>query len=1567
MKKNLQLIALLLFSTASVFSQCVTNVNFNTWVPAGAPPPTGGVWTPQNGGSEVFQSENTSGPAFFLSPFNLMNVHVSGEFRTTDSDDDWMGFVFSYRNPLAATDTFDCWLFDWKEEAQEGASSGMSVCRANGVIPPSQYHTTFWEHLNTTEFTTVLNNFGSAGWDRFNYHQFDLYLTYTSLEIYVDGALKFTHSDCFRPGRFGFYNYSQDNCTYRNFQYDLFVDFAFASDKVCVNDVAQLQFVSPCVTDAITEYQSVTWNFGDGSPPLVVNNPTIADINATHVYTQPGTYNVTLTAVDVYGCSATKSNPLEVRTNITATPSGVPPLCNGASTGSVSVAATGGYGNYTYSWNGGTNISQTYSGVGAGTYSVLVSDGICDAASATVTLNQPTAVSATTSHTDASCGQNNGSVSMVISGGTPPYQGMSWAGFPGATVNNLPAGLYIADFRDANGCSALLQYQETINALPCGINSNTTKTNVTCFGGNNGTATLNVTGSTGTPNVIWTPGNATTFTVSNLAAGTYTYSYTDADPGHAFTGTVTITQPGAAMSASIATIGISCAGSSDGQAIASVNSGGNPAYSYVWSGGQPNAPTVSNLAPGPISVVVTDAIGCTAAASGTISGSPTLTTTVTTVMDSCFHSSKGSATIQASGGTPPYTYYWNNFDTDTINENIFAGNYQVTVTDDKGCTVTASATVPGPSSGLINVYSQQNVLCAGAATGSISITSSGGTPPYTYTWNPNTVSGNNPTNLVAGLYEYTTTDSYGCSVIGNDTILEPATPLTVTSSNTDITCSGAADGSITITISGGTAPYTYLTNTIPDTGTFTQNNVPSGIYTGTISDANGCSVTISDTITEPAPQSLSLTATDATCSGYADGTATANFVNATGTVTYNWNPGGVQSGIRTALPAGTYSVTATDANTCTVSGSVAINEPSGMQVQETHNNVSCFGFTDGDMTLTVTNGVPNYTYVWSPNVSSSNTATGLGSGVYNITITDQTPCSVTFSAVVTQPFQAVADSVVAQDVSCFGLTDGRITVFTTGGTGTYTYTWNPNVSSTNNALNLAAGTYDITVADVNNCSLTESIIITEPAAPLALTQSQVDLTCFGDSSGSATVNVAGGTTPYTYNWTPNAGNTSTVSTLTEGTYSVVVTDDHLCTVTASFTLTQPQQLTATNTVSNILCYGDATGQVAVTTNGGLAPYGYAWSQGVSTTDTARNLLAGTYTYTVTDNSNCTFTQSATVTQPDELILNVSVTNVTCNNADNGTLTATGTNGTQPYSYAITNDGINFQNSNSGQYTALMPGNYVVLLTDANGCTDSGSVTITEAAALAISTTAVDVLCYGDDNGQLSISISNGVQPLTYTLSSGDQNSTGLFTNLSADSYTITVTDANNCTITDMADIIEPDSLTVSITPDSIEINLGQVVVLQSSNNQLGSVTYNWQPAAGLSCNDCDAPEFNGYTSLNYTLLVTNADGCTGTANARVTVKPSYDIFIPNGFSPNGDGANDYWMMYGNMQGIKQMSIMVYNRTGEKVFEANDINFTWDGKYKGVNSPPGVYVYVAKFVWLNNFTDTERTGALTILK
>ncbi len=1386
-------------------------------------------------------------------------------------------------------------------------------------------------------------------------------------------------------------------------------------------------------TSNIGNIQSWLWNFGDGGSSTLQN--------PTHTYAAIGTYTVTLTITDNAGCANTYSHPVTINPPIALAANLQPPPCNGGSNGNITVTPSGGfgpsagYGGYSFSWSTGYS-GPTALGITAGTYTVTATDGVCTT-TAQYTLNQPSALTATTTHTDAPCG-GNGTATIAISGGTPPYQGVNWAGFPGYTVS-LPGGTWIADFQDANGCSALLQYTETIATLPCGITSSVVKTNVSCFGGNNGSITLTVNSATPPVNISWSNGGSGS-TISNLATGNYSYTVTDATPSHTFSGSVTITQPGAAMVASLSTVNASCANTNDGQAIASVVSGGAPPYSYTWSGGQPSNAVVSSLAAGPITVTVTDANLCTATASGNITGPPTLTLNITTIDDSCYQSQTGSTTANVGGGNTPYTYFWSNISSAQTNLSLGAGTYTVTVTDDKGCTITDSATISQPTP-FTHTLASQNINCFGASTGSISVTPSGGTPSYSYTWNPATASGSNPTGLTAGQYNVTITDAKNCTNLDSVVLTQPTAALSVTTSHTDVTCYNANNGTVTITIGGGTSPYTYQGNPIP-AGNSTLNNLPPATYSGTVTDANGCTATVSEIVTQPGVQSVTMSNTNNICNGGNAGTAGADFVNATGSVTYNWsngqtganlsnlaagtytvtatdqnacsltgsatvteptapvmtvsvtnatcfggngsataNPTGGTSpyayvwssgGGTTAtvnLPAGSYTVTASDANSCNQTASFSISEPTDISIQEIHTDVNCYGDSTGDVQLTVSGGTgPNYTYIWLPNVSNTSFAGLLKAGVYSITVTDQANCSKPVFITLTEPVLPLTINVQSDNISCFGVTDGSITITASGGTPGYTYTWNPNVSTGNSATGLSPNTYSITVTDTKNCSVVPSVTISQPNQPLTITPSQTNLTCFQSNDGTAIATITGGTFPYVYAWSDPSITSSTGTSLAAGNYTVTVTDDNGCTNSSNYLLTQPTLLNTSETHQNVLCFGNATGSATVTATGGTpgAGYTFVWSPPVSNTNTAANLNAGSYTVLVRDSNNCTAQQSISITEPPLLTLTATSVAALCNGDATGSITSIANGGVTAYNFSAT-DGANNYNSTSGSFSGLAAGNYSITVTDANQCETSATATITEPTALVDVVTITNATCYHYSDGVIEMSMIGGVPAYMYLFSDGTTNNSGVLGGLSAGNYDVTVTDANGCSLTQTAAVTEPDSVLITVTPTPVEVKLGDQLQIQLNTNQTGTVSYNWAPAFGLTCYDCINPIFNGVYSQPYTVVVTNQDGCVGSSQFVVTVIPNYNVFIPNAFTPNGDGENDFWQIFGNMNGIKQFEIMLFNRIGEKVFDSTDLYFKWDGLYRGEKVPPGVYVYHAKFVWLNNHTDNKYTGSLTVIR
>lgn len=981
-------------------------------------------------------------------------------------------------------------------------------------------------------------------------------------------------------------------------------------------------------TSNVGTIQSWDWDFGDGT--------TSSQQNPIHTYASTGTYNVSLTIIDINGCDNTYANPVTIADSIVLSATLNEPPCNGGSNGGIIADATlgfgpaAGYGGYSYNWSNGRN-SFDNSGITSGTYVVTVTDGVCNTVEE-YTLNQPSPLTATTSATDASCGASDGTVSIVISGGTPPYQNVSWAGLPGATRTGLSPNTYIADFEDFNGCSALLQYTATVADLPCGISSSINKTDVNCLGGNDGTISIIVNGGTAPANISWGHG-ASGFILNNLTAGTYTYNYSDANPANNFSGTVEILEPPVAIQGQLSVANTSCAGSNDGSAIASVTAGGNPPYTYNWSGGHPNNAVLNNLAAGPISLTIVDNLGCEISFSDNITGPPVLTLTIDAVDDSCYQSGKGNALANVTGGNPPYTYYWDNISSGQNNIGLRAGNYAITVTDNKNCTVTGS-TIIGEAAAISYTANTQNVNCNGDATGSIEISNiSGGTPAYSYTWSPPTLSGNNPTGLSSDTYYLSVSDLHNCTSLDTFQISEPDSALNITSSYTNATCNGADDGSIDLSIWGGTAPFSFMGNQIPSRSLKLENLAP-GVYGGQLVDANGCTFNVSETISEPDPIVINENHNDASCFGASNGDINITASGGTMPYSFEWNDG-ILTQNRTGLSAGTYSVTLTDSNSCTESLSILISEPAAIPLDLSTTDARCYG-DSGTASALPSEGSAPYTFNWSGS-NSILANVNLLNGNHSVTSTSSEGCVQTANLTINSANQILIQE-SHTDNDCFGDAEGSISLNVSGGAGNFSYTWQPNISSNNSASQLPEGIYDILVTDQNNC--TENISIQISANPLLeAVASATDETCFGEEDGTIETITTGGQAPYSYAATSSSetlhSSTGLFSNLPPGNYTIDLIDANNCTATTAANISSAEAIVASATSQSISCAGDSDASISVQVNGGAAPFSYLWNDGVSS-QTREQLSPGVYSVSITDANGCVSTLSETIENAEEI-------------------------------------------------------------------------------------------------------------------------------------------------------------------------------------------------------------------------------------------------------------------------------------------------------------------------------------------
>lgn len=1166
-----------------------------------------------------------------------------------------------------------------------------------------------------------------------------------------------------------------------------------------------------------------------------------------------GSYTITVT--DANGCT-TLISPIIITqpaAALSASTSKTNVNCNGSATGSINLTPSGGTGPFTYLWSNGST-TQNINALIAGVYSVTVTDFNNCQITASATITQPTsALSVTTTKSNVRCfGNNAGLTTASANGGTSPYT-YAWSnGVNTATNNNLFAGTYTVTVTDANGCTLSTPVTITQPAAPLSVSG--TPTAIACYNVPTGSINVSASGGTATYLYQWNNGSSGT-TINNVSAGNYTVTVTDI-LGCTTIGNYTVTQPAAALAASISGTAVSCKSGSDGTASVSASGGTGP-YTYSWNTGSTGNP-ISGISAGTYTATVTDANGCTINNTITISQpAAALSLSNSSINVSCFGSSSGSSVITPSGGTSPYTYNWSNGSTTPGISNLAAGSYTVTVTDAKGCTSTSISSISQPAAPISLSYTSNNIDCAGNSIGSIDVTPTGGTIPYTYQWS-NGSTQQNITNLSANTYTVTVTDANGCTEQLSVTVTQPLGSLDATHTVVNLSCFGDSNGSIDVTASSGTPPYTYSWST----GSTAEDisGLTAGTYTVTVTDNNGCSLTNAIFVTQPnAPLSASISNTSVDCFGNTTGSASLTVNGGTSNYNYSWSDGSVSQNL-SSISAGTYTVTVTDANGCTTQAQTTVSQPAqALNITAATTNLNCHDVQDGEVVTTVTGGTAGYTYTWSTG-SSDPSISNLSTGNYTVTVTDANGCTASQNYSLNYTTPILLSSAIYSDILCHGDSTGMIDLSHTGGSGPFLYKWS-NSDATQDLNFLAAGTYSVTITDANGCTTTLTQVISQPARALNSTSSIDPVLCYGDSSGIIDYTVNGGTQSYSFLWS-NGSTVEDLQQLTSGTYTVTVTDANGCTLEDSITITQPAApLTSNFTVVNVACFGDNTGDIQTTINGGTTPYIYSWGNMVNTANHS-SLTAGTYALQVIDNNGCILNDYITITEPAApLTTNPTLVNIDCYGNGNGSADLNTTGGTAPYTYAWS-DG-----STQGTISGISSGTYTCLVTDNNGCTHTDSIVINQpTAALAITSNLTQILCYGDTTGAIDLSVNGGTPSYTYQWNDGTTNQD--LNNLVAGTYTITVTDNNNCTSTQSFTILQP-SAALTTTPAINQVNCFNGSNASINLNTTGGTapySYSWNNGGNTS-------NINSLTAGNYQVLITDNQGCT-LLNSYTITQPS---------------------------------------------------------------------------------------------
>jgi gliding motility-associated-like protein len=1104
---------------------------------------------------------------------------------------------------------------------------------------------------------------------------------------------------------------------------------------------------------------------------------------------------------------------------------------------------------------------------------------------------------ATTSVINNTCnGATAASASIQVTGGTPFYN-YTWSTTPvqtAATATGLAAGTYTARIIDAAQCTVNVSVT-LVDPPP--IANTRSSTPVSCFGGSNGTGTVNMIG--GSPPFIYS-WNSTpvqnTSTATGLGAGTWTVSVTD-QGGCTNQLPVVVSGPSQLIS-SVTHSNVLCNGASSGTGLV-VASGGVGNYNYSWNTVPPqNNANAINLSAGTYIATVTDGNNCTATNTIIVDQPPAIVTSTTTTPVSCFGGSNATATVTANGGVGNFTYVWNSTptqNTQTAN-NLSATTYTVTVTDGNGC-VQQNTAVPIQPTAMIVTTSFTPVTCFGIADGSVTVSAQDGTPGYNFSWNTIPVQvGATINSLRAGTYTATVTDANGCSQTQSVVVTEP-TLLTVSQSTTPVSCYGGIDGTATASGNGGTTPYAYLWTTSPNQATPTAVGLSLGTYRVTVTDANNCTATAVSSITEPTPVTLTTTFTDALCFGSADGTVAAQGYGGTPGYTYSWNTVPVQNTqTATGLTIGTYQVTVTDLNNCTALGEAVVLQPTQLNGVTTYTPALCFGSADGTASAEAFQGTPGYSYSWNTvPVQNSQTAVGLAAGNYTVTITDNHNCSIQRNVLITEPTQVTLTSSYTATL-CFGSSDGTATILPSGGTPGYTYIWSTSpIQQTQTAEGLRAGTYTVNVRDLNNCPAQSQVIVTEPVQLDGQIIVQ-NVRCFGESNGAVTAQGINGVGPYMYAWqTEPPQNLPTASNLKKGVYSVRITDMNGCFINRTATVTEPALLEGQAYAESPTCWQGQDGKVWVTTKGGTQPYFYRWNNDYALNQsTLSNVHYGWHWAMTIDNNGCARKDSIYVTQPDP-IPKARVFNDTICTGESAFLKAySQIPGHKVFWYYDNGDGAAFYEGNTHRTQAIYGQKIFFVRTE-------------------------------DDKGCQSpkIPVFAIVKPLPI---------------------------AN----------FEADKLKWEL-PDAI------FTFTDKTKAAAGVASYTWEFGDGKVSNLKDpVHQYNEVGQYHIKLTVVDSNGCINEIEKLnyIEVGLLVGVVPPNAFSPNGDGANDYF--YVESSKIRSWTIKIYDRWGNQVYESDDLLFRWDGTQAGTPLTEGTYVYYLTGIALDG-TKVGRSGSILLIR
>lgn len=1158
--------------------------------------------------------------------------------------------------------------------------------------------------------------------------------------------------------------------------------------------------------------------------------------------------------------------------------------CNGDSDGSVTVNANGGNGGYSYFINGTPNgNNNTFTNLLAGQYSISTIDDLGCEDIITVDITEPSIILVNlVSQTNESCsGANDGSATIQANGGVGNFQ-YTLNGITNSTgvFNNLSAGNYNVIVLDGNTCVENLPFLiDSASPIAAQIDS---QTEVDCFGNNN--ASIQLSASGGNSNFTFDLGtqtNATGF-FQNLTAGNYTISITDGNNCQT-TIEANISQPSEISPSLINAQQVNCFGENNGSFQIQA-SGGTGSYNFSMGNETNSTGIFENLTAGSYTISITDTNNCLSTFETTITQPDLITSSISALQNvNCFGENNGSLELQASGGTGNLIFTLGNETNSTgIFENLEAGNYNITITDDNNCNISTSYEITEPTELTISTTTVNLVNCNGQE-GSIQVAAQGGTLPYQFSNGNNSNSTGFFENLTAGIYMVSVTDGNGCMTSIEVNIIEPnALDIEITQIQNPL-CNGDNSGSIQLQAMGGTGTINYtLGNETNTTGIF--ENLNANTYNITITDENNCTSLIDVELTEPPILEISNNQTsNVNCFGENNGSVNLAASGGTGTLTFTMGNESNTTGIFENLVANNYTFSVEDENGCSNSIEINITEPTVLTSEVIQTNpIDCAGGNNGMIQFEAFGGVGNYQFSLNGQTNSTGFFENLTADDYVMNLTDDNGCTTSQNIMVTEPIEITAAILNVQNVLCVGENSGAISLSATGGTGQLEFSLGNETNTTGTFQNLSEGIYNITITDENNCQNSIETNILEPSPIVPNIEFTNPILCAGEASGAIVATATGGNGDFEYTLENETNSTGIFEDLEDGIYIISIIDQNNCASTIEFEIDEPQQIiTSISQTQNILCAGESSGNFAINATGGTGTHTYILNGNSNTTGVFENLNAGTFEVIILDENNCETTETITLSEPDELMLILENTQTAdCAGATTGSFEVQASGGMGDYTYSIST-----QTNSDGIFENLASGIYDCLVTDENNCTFSLPVTVNENNDIELNEfNNTNVECFADENGSISISVSGGMGDFTFSLGN-ETNTTGFFPNLPAGIYNITATDINDCSAIFSAQITEPDSL---------ELSTEEITNILCFGESTGSVQLSATGGAGnfdfsINGNSNSTGFFENLPAGNYDATVTDENNCNNTITFEINEAPELIFSINNLTSDTGNG------------------------------------------------------------------------------